>query len=610
MNNKLLSNNKPDLLKEWNYEKNVRICNPDSVLIGSHKKVWWKCIDYKHEWKTEIRYRVNGSKCPYCSNFKILPGFNDFATRRKDLLKEWNYKRNKLDPTTVGVNNHTKVWWLCEKGHEWETTIANRNNGTSCPVCFGNKVSVGENDLKTLYPNIAKEWHPTKNGDLLPSDIKAGSNIRIWWKCSICDNEWITTPNHRTSENTGCPKCNKRSTSFSEQILYYYVKRYFNDAVLRYKTNDNVELDIFIPSKNIGIEYDGVYYHKDKTRGMSDLDKNKYCSKNKIKLYRIREKGLNKVTGSINITRNKQTYSVLEECINTLLTLLTNKPIDSVDIDNDLDSIFKDYITQAISNSLSKQYPKIAKEWHPNKNGKLRPESFLPNSNKRVWWVCRKGHDYSATISHRVTRNDGCPYCSGRKVLKGFNDLLTKNKKLSEQWNYKKNKTKPYDYTANSHKRVWWVCDKKHEWQATIKSRNEGNGCPICSNQVVKEGYNDFAHLYPELLKEWDYKKNKKINPNRIVPGTHKKVWWICGKCNNNWEAAVNKRVNGTGCLKCSRIKLKETFSKKVVCLEENITFNSLEEAANWANVTKNAISLCARGKTKTSGGYHWKYVD
>ena len=88
-------------------------------------------------------------------------------------------------------------------------------------------------------------------------------------------------------------------------------------------------------------------------------------------------------------------------------------------------------------NSLLFSNPEIAKEWNYEKNGNLRPEHFESNSHKKVWWKCRQGHEWQTAIANR-TKGNGCPYCSGQKVLMGYNDLQTINLILANEWNYEK----------------------------------------------------------------------------------------------------------------------------------------------------------------------------
>ena len=127
--------------------------------------------------------------------------------------------------------------------------------------------------------------------------------------------------------------------------------------------------------------------------------------------------------------------------------------------------------------------PALAKEWNYEKNTGLTPVDVTPGSNKIVWWKCHQEHEYKASIADRKSGR-GCPYCAGKKVLKGFNDLQTVNPTLAAEWHDEKNnKLTPSDVMPNSHDMVWWKCNKGHEWQARIDSRNNGNGCPICRKE-------------------------------------------------------------------------------------------------------------------------------
>ena len=124
--------------------------------------------------------------------------------------------------------------------------------------------------------------------------------------------------------------------------------------------------------------------------------------------------------------------------------------------------------------------PSLAKEWNYEKNNDLTPTDVLPNSGKKVWWKCQKGHEWQAKIYHRNR-------VSGRVAVKGKNDLQTVNPSLSKEWNYEKNnELTPADVLPNSEMIVWWKCQKGHEWQAYIYNRNKGTGCPQCAREKKK----------------------------------------------------------------------------------------------------------------------------
>lgn len=137
--------------------------------------------------------------------------------------------------------------------------------------------------------------------------------------------------------------------------------------------------------------------------------------------------------------------------------------------------------------SLAVKYPEIAKEWHPTKNGNLTPDMVKAGSGKKVWWQCKQGHEWQATIASR-SNGAGCPYCSGRNVIKRVNDLATVNPELASEWHPTKNgELTPDMVTKGSGRKVWWQCGQEHEWQATIASRSSGVGCPICRKSKNKQ---------------------------------------------------------------------------------------------------------------------------
>lgn len=180
-----LNNGKENLIAQWHSIKNAP-STPHEVSAGSHKKAWWVC-KHGHEWEAQIRSRIKGYGCPFCTKRLVIDGESDLNTRFPNVAEEWNYERNEpLTPRNVLAGSHKKVWWRCEKGHEWEATIASRTcNENGCPVCAGKIVSVGENDLAFVFPQIASEWSTKKNGSLRPEMITAFSNKRVWWTCPL-----------------------------------------------------------------------------------------------------------------------------------------------------------------------------------------------------------------------------------------------------------------------------------------------------------------------------------------------------------------------------------------------------------------------------------------
>ena len=558
----------PKLAKEWHPYLNDSL-TPADVTIGSYKKVWWlgSC---GHEWEAVVKDRVRGYGCPICAGKRVVEGVNDLKTIYPRIAKEWHPINNKgLLPTQVTSNSHKKVWWLGSCGHQWETTVSERARGRGCPICAGKIVLKGFNDLETNNPFLAREWNPTRNGKLIPSEVAPQSHKKVWWECSLCGYEWEATVYTRQVGN-GCPKCAKRlQSSFPEQALYYYIKKAFPDTINGYRDifDHVMELDIFIPSEHVGIEYDGKHWHNSESRER-ELLKYQICKKHGIKLIRVRETSnlldYEICDDLVNVSKN------IEETINNVANQV-NAKID-VNISRDRFVIYSGYIEQLKEKSLSSEYPEIAKEWHTKKNEGLKPEFFSPRNDAKVWWLCPRGHEYQCTIAHR-TAGSNCPYCSNRKLLKGYNDFATTNDNpvLLEEWDYEENAKlgiTPDSLTKGSKKKVCWKCSKGHKWRTTISERNRGSGCPVCSGRIVDVGVNDFATKRPELIKEWDKSRNISVNPSEVSVFSNKKVWWKCARCGNEWEATVQARSKGGKCPECAR-KEKITTESFVTIMKD-----------------------------------------
>ena len=152
-------------------------------------------------------------------------------------------------------------------------------------------------------------------------------------------------------------------------------------------------------------------------------------------------------------------------------------------------------------NDFATRFPDIAAQWHPTKNNGLRPEQVAANSNRSVWWQCEQGHTWRAPVGRRVQFATGCPYCTGRKVLPGFNDLASLEPQVAAQWDTERNGSlRPDQVTVGSGKRVWWRCEEGHVWKAKVYSRTGKmrTGCPVCAG-VAKT---NFTHRYHVLVGE------------------------------------------------------------------------------------------------------------
>lgn len=479
------------------------------------------------------------------------------------LMAEWNWDKNSelgLDPRKMTCGSEKRAWWICKKGHEWQSQINNRTSGCGCPFCSGKKVLVGYNDISTIMPILVSEWHPTKNGALTPQNFTAGSNKKVWWQCQR-GHEWQAAISHR-SNGRRCPKCfGETKTSFPEQAIFFYLRQ-VTTAINRHKLDALTEIDVYLPEYNIGIEYDGVFFHSGKKSAEREQKKQDKLTTRGITLFRVKENkdySNGMVLGKIVYVKPGANDAELALVIKALCKCIINETHNSFDIDIDVTrdraQIYEQYVQGEKENSLTAINPKLASEWHPIKNGKLTPDYVSAYSNKKVWWLCKRGHEWNAVIKSR-NNGVGCPFCAGKKAIIGETDLYTQNPVLASQWHPNKNGAlTPQDVTTSSNKFVWWICEKGHEWNAMVYDRTNGCGCPICSGHKVLAGYNDLATVNIQLASEWHPTKNGNLNPQDVTIGSDKKVWWQCEN-GHEWQAVISSRKSGYGCPYCAGQKV------------------------------------------------------
>lgn len=208
------------------------------------------------------------------------------------------------------------------------------------------------------------------------------------------------------------------------------------------------------------------------------------------------------------------------------------------------------------NNILADVNPTLAAQWHPTKNGTLRPADVTAGSGMKVWWQCEHGHEWEASIKNRHCNSTGCPGCCQRGAAKEGKDIATTHPAIAAQWHPTKNgDLTPRQVSQGSQKKVWWQCECGREWQATINDRTDGHGCPECyRRQFAIPGKTDLATINPVLAAEWHPTENDDLNPTEVTAGSHKKVWWLCPNCGYAWQAVISSRhYNQAGCPVCSR---------------------------------------------------------
>ena len=556
----------PNVALEWDYEKNYPE-KPENVAPKSNKKYHWICSKCGWEYSSSPNTRTSGSGCPACANKVVYKGKNDLLTLFPEIANEWHpIKNGDLTPDEIVAGSNKEFWWKCsECGYEWKKSVSARTyGGRGCSICGIKKSADGHrkssarnNNFKIKYPDIAAEWDNDKNGELKPEDFSCGSNFVASWICSFCHHKWESSIVSRTSSKSTCPNCSYVGTSFPQQAIFYYIKQIYDNTENRYLIN-NSEFDLFIPSINTAVEYDGVFYHKNSLK--KDNDKDKICQDKEIILYRFRDFSLPDTDYARRITLKDGNIKSLNTAIKELLFNLGCNRINDVNVEKDQIQILSTYKREIEEKSLGKLFPNLLEEWAFNLNGALSPFTIKVSSNIKANWKCKVcGNVWQAQVSDR-TRKDkstGCPYCNNRRIVAGFNDLQTKHPDIAKEWHPTKNGDMLASMVApKSNKAVWWLCSVcGGEWKASPSTRvGQGCGCPICAGKKVKIGYNDLATVRPDLAKEWNNDKNGDLTPQKITKGSNKKVWWKC-VYGHEWQSTIHNRLSGKGCPECYKAR-------------------------------------------------------
>lgn len=212
--------------------------------------------------------------------------------------------------------------------------------------------------------------------------------------------------------------------------------------------------------------------------------------------------------------------------------------------------------------SLGSKFPYLIKEWDDDRD----IYTFSVHSHKKVWWKCKKGHQWESIIKNR-TRNGklgGCPYCSNQKIAKE-NSLGTLFPHLVPEWDDKRD---IFTFAPKSSKKAMWKCEKGHRWKTSINHRTgKLSGCPYCCNRyILKE--NSLGSLFPHFVPEW----NDERDIFSLAPNSNKKARWKCKK-GHMWEMVISKRTQKEkpqNCPVCRESKLEREMAQILTDLNLN----------------------------------------
>jgi hypothetical protein len=489
----------PKLTNEWNYEKNGSL-TPETVTSQSEKLVSWICSKNKnHKWRTPIARRANylsssgkkGTGCPFCSNKYLSPDkTNSLAFLYPHLVKEFHPSKNgKIKPDQIKPGSNKKVWWICSRGHEWETMPAVRVKGSNCSKCSGIGISYIEirvfTELLTIFKDVS--WGQKYYGvqfDIFIKDINLAVEVDgLYW--------------HKRSERI---KFDKYKSNLIKKNKLNLIRIRENGLPL------TSELDF------------NAYFIRPKFELLSELLE-------KIKKFNLAKKYHSKVNEYLKEKKFKNNKEYIK--------IVSNLP------------------SPTFENSLEGKNPLISKEWDHEKNSPLKPSMFKSGSNVDIWWLCKKNnHSYKAKIANRSQLGRGCPFCAGRYATKNKN-LKILHPNLIKEWNYQFNKEKkPENFTPISGQYVWWDCEHGHIYRKAISHRTSpvkkgvrgGGGrntkCPCQTKHQNGKLYS--PAIFPLIRKEFSVKNKIKLTSLTILD--KRQFFWVC-KNNHKYKNSIFRRI-------------------------------------------------------------------
>ena len=348
MLHKPLAIERPDLVAQWHPSKNLPL-TPRDVSAGMETRIWWKCPRGRdHVWQAKILMRARkGTGCPFCANRRA--GLkNSLAVLAPKIAQQWHEKKNGAKrPTDVVPGSGKKAWWRCRFGHEWRTSIVQRTRVGTGCPYCSGYRVTPERSLAAVAPAVAKTWHPTKNGTLKPADVASGSARKAWWLCKR-GHEWRAPILCRARQGTGCPMCAGTRVSPERSLAAVAPKV---AATWHPTRNGRLRPEDVMPGTARKVWWQ--------------------CPKGPDHEWKM---------------------PIVDRRARPNCPFCSNRRV-------------------SCTNSLATVNKKIAREWHPKKNGKLRPTDVVYGNGRIVWWLCDYGHEWSATVISRTRDESGCPGC-------------------------------------------------------------------------------------------------------------------------------------------------------------------------------------------------------
>lgn len=483
--------------------------------------------------------------------------------KNPDLVRIWDWSNNAhVDPHKVSAGSAKEVHWRCELGHSYfrQIRLAASEKSQGCPYCAGIRVLPGFNDFESKRPAEAKLYSPKNT--VAVNDIYFLSKTQRLWICPL-GHEWQARPKD-IAHGLLCPYCEGRRTlpGFNDlQTLY--------PEVAPFLSSNSFDPAAYMPASTEKVKLSCPLGHSwvREFNVILRITECPYCTDNEVwpgyndlrtlepDLCRELDTGHDKQKDPTKVLGRNSRVQLRWRCD---AGHYTTQNLDYRKL------VGCSKCKRGKTNLRVSEVPNLANEWDKTNNEDSPTQTRVMSVNPATW-SCSKGHNWEATPFTRFTTGSLCPYCAGKRVWPGFNDLKTLRPELAAEWNYKRNfPASPEKISPGDNSKFWWSCSKGHEWEAVVNNRTrgrngKGTGCPYCQNRKVMPGFNDLATTHPELLSSWDFKKNK-VLPSEVFFGQKDPAYWVCEKEHSTFLPPRTRIRRGTSspskCAYCANQKV------------------------------------------------------
>ena len=497
---------------------------------------------------------------------------NSLAVASPQLAAEWNQERNApLSLQDVKTTSRLRVWWRCAEGHEWDAVVKHRrDSGSGCPFCSGNRVGYGD-DLASKFPEIAAEWHPSRNGSMTASDVRPRSNKRAWWICSSGHVWEAVIANRTNAARSGCPFCSNQKVGYGNDLQsvnpelaaeWHPTKNLKKPSEVVYGARSKVwwrcenghEWQAMVFKRNAGAGCE-----KCQPIGISQLE---------VKTFTELRHVLGDYVDSIN-----HDVSIRLESGERLRVDVV---IDQIAVEFDgsfwhADKTVRD--RKKTASLVAEGFTVIRVREHPLKlvsdtDVPIRraPSAFDIASAVLLQMMNLNLLQPPAMEAVRLYLSGGIAMASeGAKVLLaklafgdyGARSLAVRHPDVAAEWHPTRNDRLPEQVTARSGQRVWWLCPVGHEYEAVVGQRTadvKPTGCGYCSGRYVTTE-TSLAAVNPRLAARLHPTLNPiDVTAESLVPHTSKVVWWLCEQ-GHATQDSVASRTKGMVCQMCPRAR-------------------------------------------------------